>query len=176
MFSTLLPHAHTYARAHASFQPLLFSSRGEWDLKLYLPILMWDEELRGGKSYSSLCNHSLRYWSVQGRPAGLKIGYCVISATSFWISRLAAPSPALSDQYFLWTPTEKDGGQRLLPPEKGLLISDFSPVQGLGISADRGDRRDNCSHVAPATLTSKRQDMTLSVRPSSDKCPSKTRK
>lgn len=50
--------------------------------------------------------------------------------------------PALSDQRFLQTPAEKDGGQQLVSPEEGLFLSGFSPVQWLGISVDRGGRRD----------------------------------
>lgn len=95
IFSPLLPCVHT--RVHMQvFSPFLFSCRGEWDLKPHLPfpnhVLMWDEELRGGKSYSSLCNHPLGYQSA-GQAGRVKSGHCVISVTSLWISKLAKLSP-----------------------------------------------------------------------------------
>lgn len=94
-------------------------------------VSVWAEEWREEPS-SLICNHSLRYQNLQGRQAVLKSGHGVVSVTSCWASRLAAPSPGTF--WPIWTPAKKDGGPQLLSPGKDLPLSDFCPVQWLGIS------------------------------------------
>lgn len=135
-FSPLLPCVHTCMHMQV-FSPFLFSCRGEWDLKPHLPfpnhVLMWDKELREGKSYPSSCNHSLGY-----RSAG-QAGWGEIRALSHFCDILMDQQVGnalsqLSALYFPWTCVQKNRDNSFFLPEK----SDLYPVQRLGFSADRG--------------------------------------